>query len=227
MKGRSQENELLDNPDVRPEELLGSLNFMRQVNELFGGHRTILEYFSRQDLPKTFTVLDIACGGGDIPCALAKWARVRGKEARITAIDLQPLCVAYAQKNHSSPDIQYLLHSAFDLERLGRFDYVMSSMFFHHLPDEEIVKLLGLMSKTARRGWIVNDLYRGGLNYAAAWFLGMLSGQPMIFNDAKLSVARAFRPADFERYRQEARLPNAQVRRRPIYRMTLSGHGQD
>ena len=227
MKGRSREDELLDNPNVSPEELLGSLNFMRQVNELLGGHRAILEYFSRQDLPETFTVLDIACGGGDTPFALAKWAGARGKRARITAIDLQPLCVAYAAQNFSSPDILYLDHSAFDIERLGRFDYVTSSMFFHHLSDEDIVRLLRLMRKVARRGWIVNDLYRGALNYAGAWFLGMLSGRPMIFNDAKLSVARAFRPEDLERYRTAAGLSDARIRRRPVFRITLDGHGTD
>ncbi len=227
MKGRSQEYEILDDPNVRPDELLESLNFMRQVNELFGGHRAILEYFEQQTLPASFTVLDIGCGGGDIPFALVKWARSRGKEAHITAIDVQPLCLSYAAQNFSSPDIRYLQYSAFDIEKLGRFDFVMSSMFFHHLSDDEIVHLLGLLQKVAQRGWILNDLYRGAMNYAGAWFLGMLSGKPILFNDAKLSVARAFRPKDLEQYRVAAGVHDARIRRRPLFRITMSGYGKD
>ncbi len=228
MKERSQEHELLDSPLVDPSELLESLNFMRQVNELFGGRKTILDYFaSQKDLPDSFTVLDIGCGGGDIPFALVKWAAAQGKKATVTAIDSQQLCVAYAAEHFSSLDILYLDHSAFDIDRLGKFDYVMSSMFFHHLSDKEIVELLGLMKKTARRGWIVNDLHRNMLNYAGAWFLGFFSGQPMIFNDAKLSVARSFQKQDLERYRALAGIPGASIRRRPVFRITLSGDGTD
>ena len=228
MKERSNEFEIMDDYNVRPEDLLHSLNFMKQVNELFGGTRVILDYFvAQKNLPSSFTVLDIGSGGGDIPFALAEWARVRGRQARITCIDLQPLCVAYAAKNFSSPDIVHLDHSAFDIERLGKFDFVISSMFFHHLKDKEIVSLLGLIQKTARYGWIVNDLYRGKLNYAGAWFLGVLSGKPIVFNDAKLSVARAFRVSDMEKYREKAGLPEAVIRRRPIFRIAMSGPGQD
>ena len=66
-------------------------------------------------------------------------------------------------------------------------------MFFHHLTDEDIVRFLKLMSQNSRHGFIVNDLYRGYLNYWGAYLLGVFSFRPIVFNDAKLSVKRAFK----------------------------------
>ena len=226
MNRRSSELEILDNPDMPPEELLASLNFMRQVNQMLGGMRAVIDTFARWDLPSEFTVLDIGCGGGDIAFGLARWAASRGKHAKITAIDLNPLCLAYAEQNFSSPDIRHLQHSAFELESLGSFDYIISSMFFHHLKDDEIVALLSNIKKQAKRGFLVNDLYRGYLNYAGAWLLGVFSGRPVVFNDAKLSVARAFRQKDFEQYREQAQIPDARIECKPVFRILLS-HGHD
>jgi 2-polyprenyl-3-methyl-5-hydroxy-6-metoxy-1,4-benzoquinol methylase len=225
MKNRDNTPEMLDDPDVRPDDLLSSLNFMRQTNELFGGRRAVLEWLERQDPPGDFSLLDIGCGGGDIPFAVAQWAKARSKRARITAIDLQPLCLAYAEKNHPSPDLKYLKHSAFKIEELGEFDYIVSSMFFHHLKDEEIVPLLKKMGRLARRGWLVNDLYRGALNFLGAWLLGLFSFKAIVINDATLSVKRAFRPEDFERYGHETGLPGFKARRRPVFRIVMSGRG--
>ena len=215
---------MLDNPGVPPEELLASLNFMTQVNEALGGTRVILDFFEKNGTPQEFSVLDVGCGAGDIPHALAEWAKARGKKATLTAIDLNPLCVAYASNHYASPELRFLEHSAFDLEKLGHFDYITSSMFFHHLSDEEIVDLLRLMRENSRRGFVVNDLYRGALNYWGAFLLGVFSFRPIIFNDAKLSVKRAFKENDLARYREQSGIHDLKIERKPVFRVSMSWH---
>ncbi len=218
------ERELLDDLQVRPEDLLASLNFMTQVNGSLGGVRVVLDFFETCRVPDEFSVLDIGCGAGDIPHAVVEWAKKKGKKVSVTAIDLNPLCITYARRHFPDPEISFLQHSAFEIERLGIFDFIVSSMFFHHLSDEEIVRLLKLMKRQSRRGFIINDLERNAWNYLGAYVLGVFSFRPIVFNDAKLSVKRAFKESDFLRYRQESGLEELCIEQKPVFRMTLSWH---
>lgn len=221
---RSHEPELLDDLDMGPEDLSASLNFMTQVNRSLGGTRVVTDFLQASAVPDEFSVLDIGCGAGDIPQAVVEWAKKKGKKVSVTAIDLNPLCIAYARHHFPGPEINFLRHSAFDIERLGAFDFVISSMFFHHLSDGAIVKLLSLMNRQARRGILVNDLYRNAWNYLGAYVLGVFSFNSVVFNDAKLSVKRAFVEADLWRYCEQSGLPDLRIERKPIFRLALSRH---
>ena len=114
--------------------------------------------------------------------------------------------------------------SAFDIHHLGTFDYVISSMFFHHLSDADIVLLLGLVSTSSRLGFLVNDLRRSWVGWAAAFAVAGLTCKKIVINDATLSVKRGFIEKDFERYKQLAGVPRAVIRRRPWFRLTLEYH---
>jgi 2-polyprenyl-3-methyl-5-hydroxy-6-metoxy-1,4-benzoquinol methylase len=193
------------------------------VNTFFGGTQAVLDYFNKNKTPVKFTVLDLGSGGGDIPFALTQWAAKRGKEIFVTAIDLNPHCHAYASARFASPRIHFLKHSAFELEALGPFDYIISSMFFHHLSDEEITRLLKLIHRQSRLGFLINDLYRCRRNYFGAILLSCLSFKKVIYNDAKLSVSRAFKKRDFIYYREQTGVP-FEIERKPLFRIVMSRH---
>ena len=224
MKTRFLGPEILDGDNVPDRELRASFSFMSFVNRFFGGTRVVLDYFSSHPLPDRFSVLDIGFGGGDIAYALSRWAGERGKKAEITGIDLNPFCVRYARERFQTPSIRYTQASAFDLGSLGEFDYITASMFFHHLGDEDIVRLLTLMGQHARRGFIVNDLYRGWAAYCGAILLAAPTFRHILLNDAPLSVKRGFKEEDFERYRRLANIPKAKIERKPVFRISLSHH---
>src|SRR3989338_7773962 len=224
MSPRSEELEMLDDLETSPGDLRALLDFMTRVNRYLGGTRVILDHLEACRMPDEFSVLDIGFGAGDIPHAIVEWAKRNGKKVSVTAIDLNPLCVAHARASFSDPEISFLRHSAFEIESLGVFDLITSSMFFHHLTDGEIVRLLGLMKRQSRRGFIVNDLYRSGWNYLGAFALGALSLHRIVFNDAKLSVKRAFREPDLARYREASGLSDLRIARRPVFRIALFSH---
>ena len=215
---------MLDEENVPEAELHASLAFMSGVNRFFGGWGAIADFFGSQDLPESFRVLDLGCGGGDIPYDLSRWAERQGKRAQITAIDINPKTIAYAQKKYRRRGLEYKQASAFDISSLGDFDFIISSMFFHHLPDEDIVRLLGLVDRHAKRGFIVNDLYRSVPAWGGAAVLALPTFRKMILNDATLSIERAFVEEDFRRYRELAKIPSAKIKRRPLFRLTLSRH---
>jgi 2-polyprenyl-3-methyl-5-hydroxy-6-metoxy-1,4-benzoquinol methylase len=229
LRRRSSEPEFLDGAETPEPDIVSSYAFMAWTNRWFGGTRAVLDYFERHRARAAagggpFTVLDLGTGAGDVPYALWRWAVRRGEDVRITAIDTHPAAIRYAASRHASPVIRYALHSAHDLDRLGDFDYIISSMFFHHLADAEIVELLGAMARHARRGFIVNDLERGAAAYAGAALLGRAFGGRAASKDAPVSVKRGFLPEDFDRYRRAARLGGLRIERRPFFRITLSWH---
>lgn len=221
---RSNRPEMLDGTDVPEKELHASLAFMAVVNRFFGGWSAIRSFFAAQDLQAAFRVLDLGTGGGDLPYALSRWAEKRGKRAEILAIDINPATIAYAQSKYRRPGLEYRVASAFDLESLGQFDFIVSSMFFHHLTDEEIVRLLALVDRHARRGFIVNDLYRSVPAWTGTALFSALWMRKIIFNDATVSVERGFVREDFRRYRELAAVPAARIRRRPLFRLTMARH---
>ncbi|HEV2148268.1 MAG TPA: hypothetical protein VGR37_12760, partial [Longimicrobiaceae bacterium] len=80
--------ELMDAPEVDRRELETSLDDLRRVNRWLGGTRVVLRYLAGmadRTGAAEITVLDVATGSGDIPLAVARWARGRGLRARVTA----------------------------------------------------------------------------------------------------------------------------------------------
>ena len=224
MKSRSERLEILDGPEVTQDQIRKSLDFMVGVNRYLGGSRAVTDYFESHAVPESFTVADLGSGGGDIPYALVGWARKHGKKISIVGFDTNPYCITYARKRFSLPEIQYVQKSAFEFEKVGPFDYVMSSMFFHHLKDQEIISLLKKMKENTRRGFIVNDLYRGYLPCLGVALLGLVSLNYMAIHDGSISVTRGFKEKDGLLYRKESGIDKLQIKRKPVYRFTLSYH---
>ena len=81
-------------------------------------------------------VLDVGCGTGDLAFVLAE--RV-GASGSVSGIDASPEMIARAQRKaqrrHSSADFQVALAQALPFAD-QRFDHVVSSMAFHHLPGD-------------------------------------------------------------------------------------------
>jgi hypothetical protein len=80
-----------------------------------------------------------------------------------------------------------------------RVDVIVSSLFAHHLPDEDLVRFFRWMEARARLGWIVNDLHRHPVSY---WGLrAILAVAPVhrfVRHDGPVSVRRGFSRADLE-----------------------------
>src|SRR5207253_8318785 len=72
------------------------------------------------------------------------------------------------------------------------FGVVMSSLFFHHLSDEECVQVLKSMWRIARQVVLVNDLHRHPIAYFSIRVLAAFSKSIMFRHDAPVSVLRAF-----------------------------------
>jgi 2-polyprenyl-3-methyl-5-hydroxy-6-metoxy-1,4-benzoquinol methylase len=219
--------ELLDRPGNSDEEVRGSLRDLEWFNRYLGGVRTILLHLSRMvgdRSPTPLTILDIATGGADIPRALCRWARRRRLAVTIEAIDRNEQVLAAARewsagypeirlRRAETPPLPYPDHS---------FDYVLCSLFFHHLTEAQGVRLLWEMRRVARHGLIVNDLMRSRrARLLTRIVTRLLSANRLTRHDGPMSVLRGFRPAELLHMATEAGLGDVSVSLHPWFRMAL------
>ena len=223
---RREEAELLDADDHDPAELAANFRDIQRVNRLLGGTSTVLKHLPRllKAIPsgQPVTVLDLATGSADIPLALSRWARKRGIPLTIIASDASGDILALARKQTDGhDDISIARHDARAVPLPdNHVDIVLCSLSLHHFEPDDAVLVLREMDRVARSGFILNDLRRGRVGYAAAWVASRLTTlNRLTRNDAPLSVLRAYTPRELEDLLRRAGIENATVTTHPWFRM--------
>jgi len=223
--------ELIDEPGISDEDLRASLEYIRVVNRRFGGSRALIRHLSqwsrRWPKDRPVTMLDVGTGSADIPLAARAWARGRGFDLRITAMDLHEKTVALARTHVAAdPGIEIVRGDALALDRAfsaGQFDYAHAGMFLHHLTDANVEKVLRGMDHVARAGVVWNDLHRSRFHHV---FIGMMvvGQRRVVSHDARASVAAGFTREDCEGFASRLGLHYLHYDRRSLwYRFTMAG----
>ena len=215
MKTRSLEPELLDHETPPPEERERIAGYLAFVNRWFGGTAAIERHLRHVREPST--ILDVAAGAADIPRDLAR----RHPHLRCIALDLSEWMLALAGGlPRIRGDVRWLPF------RDRSVDFVITTHFFHHLTDEQILAVLKEFDRIARRGIIVNDLHRN----RRAWFwikLFTLGANRYVKYDGPQSVKKGFTVAELEALARRAGLDWLRVRRHFAHRLTLAGERPD
>jgi ubiquinone/menaquinone biosynthesis C-methylase UbiE len=233
----------MDAPDADPEQLRQSLAFIRRINRFLGYNRSTLGHlqrFSRRWGPaQSVRILDLATGSGDVPREILRWVdrvnRRRGWrwDVRVVGVDLHGQTLAAARQDSAGATSQGRARLQFvqaDVLALpfadGSFDYAITSMFLHHLGEDQAVGVLGAMNRVARRGIIAADLLRH--RRAGAWiFLLTLFSNPMVRHDARVSVRQAFARDEVLRMRDRGGVGFAAYHRHFGHRFVLAGEKDD
>lgn len=212
---RDPRKEVMDVERRPAEEIAGSMRFLRAINKWLGGWRATLIHL--EDV-KPKRVLDIAAGGGDTAQEVA-----RCFDAFVVAVDISPEVLAFARAEVRDPRVVFVRGDALRLPfRSNAFDAAISSLFLHHLTDDQAVELLKAMDRVAR-AIVVNDLVRRRRLLAWTCFFTALSSNPLVKVDGPLSVLRAFTPGEAEAIRDRAGLPHLRVSIHFGHRMALAG----
>lgn len=199
---RSKELERIDTGDYTPAEYDRFLKEIAFINRFLGDRRalrrSLFAEVERRRLSE-LSLLDVGCGSGELLRYTAEFARAKGIEARLAGLDLNPISARVsASGTREFLEITVTQGDAFRLPFADReFDYAISSLFFHHLTDEQIPQALQEMRRVTRRGVFVIDLHR----HAAAYrlyrlFCRIFFISPLVREDGSLSVLRGFRPAE-------------------------------
>lgn len=199
---RSLDPERIDTGDYTPEEYGTFLREIRFINRYLGDARALRKSLLRDIEEKKlseFSVLDVACGSGELLRQTAAFARKTNRIARLTGIDLNGLSfAAFAHEDAAFPEIAHVRGDAFRLPFAeGTFDYAISSLFFHHLTDAQVPQAINEMTRVSRRGVFIIDLHR----HPAAYYLYRIFCvafriSPLVTQDGSLSVLRGFKPGE-------------------------------
>lgn len=213
--------ELLDEP-APPAELEANLRDIARLNRLFGGawliRAQVARLLARVPADRSVTILDVGTGGADLPLALVRWARRRGRRVRILALDRSSQILAVAREFTAGyPEVVLLQGDGLDLPiKAGAVDVALVSLTLHHLEPAEAAALLSELNRTARFGFIVNDLIRSRLAYCLVW-LGtrLFTRGRMARHDGPLSVLRAYAPGEILELARQAQLNGIRITRYP------------
>ena len=223
---RSDVPELLDGAVDDPAELAENFRDIQRVNRLLGGTSTVLRHLPAllDTVPagRPATILDLATGAADIPLAIARWAERRDIPVTIIATDASDavLAIARAQLGARS-GITLARHDARAVPLPDNaVDIAICSLSLHHFAPGDAVQVLREMDRLARIGFILNDLRRSRLGYAAAWIAARLTTRNRLTrNDAPLSVLRAYTPAELDDLLHRAGVTDATITTHPWFRM--------
>jgi len=217
-KRRSTQSEMMDDPTIDFVCFSDCLRDLAIVNRLSLGYRPTLAWFKRQlrkrESIQHLSIFDVGSGGGDMLRQIARMVQRPGHSVSLTGIDLNPWSKRYAEQV-TSPDlgIQFETSDIFNFAPDRKADFVISSLFTHHLNDDQLVDFLRWMEHHTTQGWFINDLHRHPLAYFLIKYGALLLGfHIMVRHDGPISVARAFTKTDWIGYLKAAAIPMDQVK---------------
>ncbi len=209
---RSQAEELMDADDLDAATYADVVGDLATVNTVTMARRPTLDFLARATAGrKSFRLLDVGFGDGDMLRRIASWAKAKGIEAELVGVDLNPRS-EQAARAHGG-DIRYVTGDYADLAQ-EPWDVIVSSLVAHHMSHDQLIAFLRFMEGHASAGWFVNDLHRHGF---AHWGFPVLATiarwHPIVRHDGTLSIARSYRPDEWPPLLTEAGITEAKVRR--------------
>lgn len=205
---RAQEEEQMDAAELPPDVYAQVLRGLSRVNIVTFTARPTLAFLDRAGAAQhPFRLLDVGFGDGGMLRAIWRWAQKRGAACVLVGIDLNPKSETVAQARH--PPGAAIAYRTGDYADLADepWDFIISSLTTHHMNDRQRHDFLLFMEAHARRGWFNNDLHRHWFAYHGFPLLARLLGvHRIVREDGQLSVARSFRPAEWQAMLEQAGL---------------------
>jgi SAM-dependent methyltransferase len=201
---RAQLIERMDEPCSR-DVLRACLRDIALTNRCTFAYRPVLHWLNSVTalagpIQEPLRILDVGSGYGDGLRRIEMWARAHRITVELTGLDLNPDATAIAAE--ASPDSSKIQWVSADIltylpEREPHL--VVSSLFTHHLAEEQVVQFLRWMETNARLGWFINDLSRAPVPYYLfRIFARLMRLHNFVQYDGPVSIARSFVTADWK-----------------------------
>ena len=216
---RDRQPERMDQPDLDFELHSAALRGLGRVNRFSGSVGSIwkpIAALARSSPDRTFRVLDVACGGGDIAIGLKQKAERHGLTLDIVGCDISPTAIGHANDAAArrKVHVSFIRQDVLGGQLPAGFDVVYSSLFLHHLDAHEVVGLLRAMASAAGQQVVVSDLLRTWTGYhLAKWGIRLLTSSKVCRVDAPLSVRGAFTFSEVRSLVERAELKDVVLKR--------------
>jgi SAM-dependent methyltransferase len=225
---RSLEPENLDKGTYTPEEYEGCLVELRRVNEWLGDSNalrdSLLKEIDRAGL-RSFSVLDVGAGSGELLRVAAKWARETHRIAFFVGLEMNARSAqSILEESRDHPEIASVRGDGFRLPfDDDAVDYAIQSLTLHHFDNEGAVEILREMARVARRGIFVIDLERSPVAYFFYTTIARLFlHNRLIREDGALSILKSWTPEEMKGLGREAGLSHLAIDKHFPARLILS-----
>jgi 2-polyprenyl-3-methyl-5-hydroxy-6-metoxy-1,4-benzoquinol methylase len=195
---RRLQPEIMDQPDLDVRRHRHALRSLERINWWSGSAGILwppIWALARRTGKQPLRILDVATGAGDVPLRLWRKARRAALQVQMAGCDRSPAALEYARQRAQvkTAPINFFSWDALQGDLPDDYDVVTSSLFLHHLDEEQAVGFLRRMARAAKHLVLVNDLVRSWTGYALA-YLGtrMLTTSPVVHTDGPRSVEGAF-----------------------------------
>jgi len=193
--------ERMDDPNCDKQELFNTYEQFSVINALISRWRSIYKRNIRPacgDSGRTYTLLDIGFGGGDLPLKLSGWAKNDRINLKITAIETDERACEYIEKIDTPAEITFRQISSTALMEEGKaFDFVISNHLVHHLEDDELQQLMEESRALSRKKVLFNDIERTDSGYLLFNLLSRpIFRSSFITEDGLTSIRRSYTAAE-------------------------------
>jgi hypothetical protein len=214
---RISQQEILDSDACPPVEVEASLRDLGRINRWFGGVATtrwMIERVASATRQKSFSVLEVAAGFGEVPKAAGQQLARKGIVLEVTHLD--------RVRSHLLQGERAVVANALALPfQDGSFDLVSCSLFAHHLEPADLACFTREGLRVSRRAVLINDLIRHPLHLALVY-----AGFPLMRSyvsrvDGLASVRRAYVPGEMRQILSSGieSTPRIEISRHLLFRM--------
>jgi 2-polyprenyl-3-methyl-5-hydroxy-6-metoxy-1,4-benzoquinol methylase len=208
----------MDRPDLDPVRHCHALRGLERINWLSGSAGILwpsIRRLAEESNGLPLRVLDVACGAGDLSIGLFRRAARAALSVQFAAIDKSSTALDYARQRAemAGAKINFLHLDALSGDFPQDYDVLFSSLFLHHLNEEQAVKLMERMVRAARKMVLISDLVRSRLGWTAAYLATRLvTTSDVVHTDGPRSVEGAFTQEEAISLAHQAGLHDATVR---------------
>jgi len=219
MKQRDLQPEIMDDPSLPTEDHLLALKGLARLNRASGIEPSMFRRIRRflHDRPdRRLRVLDVASGSGDVPIAWVRRANREGWKLDLTLLDNRQTACDEQQRRarEMGVTVRSIERDCLANPLPTGFDVVTCSLFFHHLENTQVFKLLQAMQVASCGGLVLCDLERSRVNLELVRIASrLLTTSPVVHYDAITSVRAAFTVNEFNTLASSALGRPFQIRR--------------
>lgn len=214
MSQRRLEGELMDDPALAAHAHHAALHGLQRINRASRTAATLwpkIERILSARPGASASLLDVACGGGDVAIALARRAHRRGFALTVQGCDISDTALQHAalDASHTGELVKFFHMDVLTEQPPQHYTFIISTLFLHHLSDAQIVMVLRKLAANADH-LLISDLIRGPAGYTLAWFgTRLLSRSHIVHEDGLRSVRAALTLDEARALASEAGLHDA------------------